>query len=121
MRAKTICINGKEYPVCFSARVLLSLEARGGDADQELSRIIGEHKLTDMFWLFHQMLDAGARWADMEGIPHPEPISLDHLIDSISVDELRTIFSSITNTIADDSTTTVEVAPGKNVEATPGD
>lgn len=121
MRVKTITINGKEYPTCFSARVLLNLEAKGGDADQELSRILSQHKLADMFWLLHQMVEAGARWAEMEHQPHPGPLSLDAMVDSISVDELDTMFSSITDTITDDSKSTVEAVPGKNVEATPGD
>lgn len=121
MIVKQIVVGGKSYPVCFSARVLLALEVRGGDADQELSRILTSRKLEDMFWLLHQMVDAGRRWADLEGEDHPGPLSLDALVDSMAVDELGSLFSAVTGTIAEDSKPTVEAVPGKNAEATPGD
>ena len=67
MRTGKITIGGKDYITCLSTRVLVALEERGGDADQELARIMQGRKLGDLFWLLAQMIDAGDRYAKLEG------------------------------------------------------
>ena len=119
MRVKHITINKKEYPICFSTRVLIALEERAGNADIELNRIFSERKMTDVFWLLAQMLDAGYRYADIDGQVTPDPLTYDQLLDLIGVDEYSTMFSSLSSAIRDDSAPTVEAAPAKNAEATP--
>lgn len=119
MRVKTITIHGKEHPICFSTRVLVALEAKAGDADAELNRIFSERKMTDVFWLLAQMMDAGARYVAIEGQTPPEPLSYDQLLDSIGVDDYPNLFASLSSTIREDSAPTVEAAPAKNAEATP--
>lgn len=71
MRTGKITVNGLDYITCLSTRVLVALEERGGDADKELSRILKSAKLSDLFWLLAQMIDAGNRYAKIEGWTTP--------------------------------------------------
>lgn len=120
MKAREININGKTYLACFSTRVMLALEKRGGSVEHELNKILESQKLEDMFWLLHQMLCAGRRYALNEGLEPPPEISYDYLIDSVGIEDYQGLFGKIGQVITGDSTPTVETAPAKNTEATPG-
>lgn len=117
MRTKRIKIADKEYLACFSSRVLVSLEERGGNADKALADILNGLKVKDVFWLLAELLNAGDRYAKEEGIENPGQITVDELLDRVGVDEYTTMFSEVTAAISDGSKTTVEVQPEKNGEA----
>ena len=120
MRIHPVNLNGKTYLVTFSARVMLALEERGDDAGTELDRILTEGKLSDMFWLLSQMLDAGRRYAMSEELGDiPDPISLDQLLDTTDLDDYQSLSAQVTQVIKVDSTPSVESIPAKNAEATP--
>lgn len=120
MKLHSVTLNGKTYYVCFSARVMLALEERGGTAGEELDRILASEKLQDTFWLLTKMLDAGRRYAMTEELETiPDPISMDQLLDSTDLLDYQSLTAQITQTIKDDSTPTVEAIPAKNEEATP--
>ena len=120
MITRDIQIGKHTYKTCFSTRVVMALEARGGDADKELQRILDERKVADMFWLLHQMLSAGRRYSILEGEDPPPEISYDNLLDLVGMDDYGSMFAQMAATIADDKTPTVIADPAKNVEATPG-
>lgn len=120
MRIHPVNLNGKTYLVTFSARVMLALEERGDDAGAELDRILTEGKLSDMFWLLSQMLDAGRRYAMSEELGDiPDPISLDQLLDTTDLADYQSLSAQVTQVIKADSTPSVESIPAKNAEATP--
>ena len=120
MRIHPVNLNGKTYLVTFSARVMLALEERGDDAGTELDRILTEGKLSDMFWLLSQMLDAGRRYAMSEELGDiPDPISLDQLLDTTDLADYQSLSAQVTQVIKADSTPSVESSPAKNAEATP--
>lgn len=121
MITREITIGKTTYIACFSTRVVLALEQRGGDADKELQRILSENKISDMFWLLYMMLDAGRRYALADGMEAPPEISYDDLLDLVGMDDYDSMFAHLTSTIAADQTPTVEAAPAKNTEATPGE
>lgn len=87
MRTGKITIGGKDYITCLSTRVLVALEERGGDADQELARIMQGRKLGDLFWLLAQMIDAGDRYAKLEGLDNPGSLTLDAIMDCMGPDD----------------------------------
>ena len=120
MITRDIQIGRHTYKTCFSTRVVMALEARGGDADKELQRILDERKVADMFWLLHKMLDAGRRYSILEGENPPPEISYDNLLDLVGMDDYGSMFAQMAATIADDKTPTVLADPAKKVDATPG-
>lgn len=120
MITRDINIGKHTYKACFSTRVLMALETRGGDSEKELQRILEDRKVADMFWLLHQMLDAGRRYSIIEGVEPPPEISYDDLLDLVGMDDYGSMFSQLAATIAADKTPTVVAEPAKNTEATPG-
>lgn len=121
MRTGKITVNGQDYITCLSTRVLVALEERGGDADKELARIMQGRKLGDLFWLLAQMIDAGDRYAKLEGIDNPGTLSLDALMDSMGPDDYEVMTGALADTVKAGTTPTVEAKPakgkGKNAEA----
>lgn len=121
MRTGKITVNGQEYITCLSTRVLVALEERGGDADKELARIMQGRKLGDLFWLLAKMIDAGDRYAKLEGIDNPGTLSLDALMDSMGPDDYEVMTGAMADTVKAGTTPTVEAKPakgkGKNAEA----
>ena len=120
MITRDIIIGKQTYKACFSTRVLLALEARGGDPEKELQRILENRSVSEMFWLLHQMLDAGRRYCIIEGVEPPPEISYDDLLDLVGMDDYGSMFTQMAATIAEDKTPTVSAEPAKNTEATPG-
>ena len=96
----------------------MTLEERGGNADQELARILRSGKVTDSFWLLAQFIDAGDRYAEIEGIENPGRLTLDEIIDLVGIDEYDTMFHTIAETTKCGSEPTVEIKTPKNAETT---
>ena len=118
MRTGKVKIRGKDYITCFSTRVLLALEEREGNSDKALQQILSNGKVTDMFWLLAQMIDAGDRYAKIEGLDNPGTLTFDEIIDSIGVDDYKTMFDALAETVKNGSTPTVQTKPPKNAETT---
>lgn len=108
MRTGTIRINDKDYTICMSTRVLMGLEEKGLSLEAVFADTT--HQITNIFMLLHLMMDAGYRWALMNGEDADEPPTLDELMDSTAVDQYQDIVAGITATLAES---------GRNVEATP--
>lgn len=122
MRTGKVKIRGKDYITCFSTRVLLALEEREGNSDKALQQILSNGKVTDMFWLLAQMIDAGDRYAKIEGLDNPGTLTFDEIIDSIGVDDYETMFDALAEAVKRGSTPTVQTKPSKNAETTqPGE
>ena len=118
MKTGKVTIGGKEYLTCFSTRVLIALEERGGHADQELTRILNSGKVTDSFWLLAHLIDAGNRYAKIEEIENPGKLTLDDIVDLVGIDEYDTMFRAIAETTNRGSEPTVEIKTPKNSETT---
>ena len=71
MRTAKIEINKKEYLLCFSARVMRDCSERYGNAEnigKALTEGTEVQKMDESFWLLSAMMDAGAKYAKVEGI-----------------------------------------------------
>lgn len=118
MRTTHINVNGKEYMLCISTRVLLHIEEKYGDSDGGLKQIMSSRKLSDVVWLLSEMIDAGDRYAKMESVENPGTIPFDELLDRIGPDDYELMFKSIAEATKTGTTPTVEIQPQKNAKAT---
>lgn len=118
MRTAKAKIHDKEYIICFSTRVLMALEEREGDSSAGLEKIMKTQKVSDVFWLLAQMIDAGDRYAKIEGIDNPGTISYDELVDTLGVDEYQDVFGAITEAVQKGTKPDVQTKPAKNAKTT---
>lgn len=125
MRLIEVPIGSQTYYARFSTRILVSLEERNqehggsGDAQAELNAIMASGKMSALFWLLAQMLEAGRRAAELEGMTPPPAITYEELLDKTGLEDYDQMFTLVSQAIYTDSKTTVETAPAKNAEATP--
>ena len=124
MRTSKLTIRGKEYTCCFSTRVLLALEDRGRQevpvksATEMLGAIMDDNgNLRDAFWLLHQMMLAGHRYAKLEGMDAPEPMALEDMLDLIGVEDYQSMFAAIGEAVTSGQTQTIEAEFPKNAKA----
>lgn len=118
MRTAKAKIHDKEYLICFSTRVLMALEEREGDSSAGLEKIMKTQKVSDVFWLLAQMIDAGDRYAKIEGIENPGTISYDELVDTLGVDEYQDVFGAIAEAVQKGTKPDVQTKPAKNAKTT---
>lgn len=93
MRTGKTKINDKEYHLCLSPRVLMALEERGLSLETMFSDT--SHQVTNIFTLLWLMIDAGHRWAVMNGEESTGTITLDEIIDSVDFDEYGRIVDDL--------------------------
>ena len=126
MRTGTIEIDKKRYLLCFSARVIRDCTERYGKLERidEAMNDDDEAKMMDeCFWLLSQMMQAGSRYASLQGIDNPKPLQVDDLYDLCGVDDLLHLKVRIFETIESGTRREIEVEtePEKNGEATQPD
>lgn len=106
MRTGKFEFYGKTYLLTFSARVNAALEADGIKLDQL------EHSdtpVTTVVKLLSFMIDAGDRYAKMNGIENPGVVPFDTLLDGLELADIQKIPALL-----------ADVAQGeRNVEAEP--
>lgn len=124
MRTARITLAGKEYHLCFSARVVRACTERYGGVEHIGERLEGKDlgkNLDEAVWLLAQMLDAGARYAKMSGLDNPPAPSTEDLYDLMGMDDFSGLKGKIFETISNGGSPAVKAEPPKNAEATPGD
>ncbi len=126
MKTGKIEIGGKEYLLCFSTRVMRACSERYGgigNIDKALLEGTEARMMDESFWLLAAMMDAGARYARLEGIETPPPLSYDDLYDLCGVDDLLGMKTKIFETVANGNEREIETEQekGKNGETTQTD
>ena len=122
MRTAKISLDGREHLLCFSTRVMRSCTERYGGLekiDDVLSADDPVRALDETIWLLAAMMDAGARYARLNGLDNPEPLSFDDLYDATGIDDLTGLKGKIAETITNGRTPTLDAVPPKNGAATP--
>ena len=122
MRTARITIDGAEHLLCFSARVVRACTERYGDIvniDEALSSGRPVQAMDEAVWLIAAMMDAGARYARLNGLDNPSPLTEEELLDVCDLGDFTMLTSKITETITNGRTPTVEAEPAKNARATP--
>ena len=122
MRTARITIDGAEHLLCFSARVVRACTERYGDMgsiDQALSGGSPVNAMDEAVWLIATMMDAGDRYAKLNSLDNPPPLTADQLLDVCDLGDFALLTSKITETITNGKTPAVEAEPAKNAKATP--
>ena len=123
MRTGKITLNNKEYLLCFSARVVRDCSERYGSVEKipdALTNGTEVEVLDECFWLLERMMNAGARYAKMEGLENPMPLSAEDLYDACDFIDISNMKASIFETVSNGNERKVETETeeGKNTEAT---
>lgn len=121
MRTAKIVLNEREYPMCFSMRVVRACNERYGGIEniESALRDGGTAKTMDeALWLLHAMIDGGVKHAIASGEKTADAPSLDEMYDICDISDFAELRGKIMETITSGSTpaVTVEVDP-KNAEA----
>lgn len=119
MRTGKIKIGDKEYLGCFSTRVLASVEDYTGMSfETGLKDILEKKSIKDIMWFVVQLVNAGDRYAKMEGIDNPGTIDEDEIYDLVGVDDYEDVFGSIGEIAKAGTKPEIELKPTKNAKAT---
>lgn len=120
MRTGSISINGKTYMLCFSARVMRDCVERYGDItgiDNALSDGTDIEKFNESLWLLSKMMEAGEKYARIEGLENPKALTEDELLDCLDIDSMSDMAAGIKKTIVNGNNREVTTTEpkGKNV------
>lgn len=117
MRTAKMSVDGKDRLLCFSTRVIRDVVDRFGDVSKINDALNDEDKckaLDNAVWLLSRMMDAGGRYARLNGIENPEPLSYEDLYDSLDIGDFTRLRQKIQETIVNGNQRTVDAVPGKN-------
>lgn len=121
MRTAKLKIDGEEHLLCFSLRVMRDSVERYGGMDGLYAAISDKDPvkiLDETVWILTQLMQAGARYAEMNGIKNPEPLSYDDMYDACDMAELSGLRGKVLETITSGKTHSVEAEPPKKGSAT---
>lgn len=124
MRTATIHLAGKDRLLCFSTRVVRNCTERYGGIEHIGAALSTEDTvkaLDESMWLLSQMLEAGARYARMNGMDNPEPLDADGLYDCCDISDFAGLRGKIIETISNGQKATVEAEAPKNAGAAQGE
>lgn len=103
---------GKSYLIVFSARVNAAMEAEGiRFEDLQTSHA----PVSSIVKILSFMIDAGDRYAKLNGIENPGTVSYDLLLDGLGMEEMDKIPGQIASVISGERN--VEAEPPKNAGA----
>lgn len=121
MRTAKITLGGREYPMCFSMRVVRACNERYGGIENIDSAIRDggtARTMDEVIWLLHAMIDGGIRHAAASGESAPDIPSLEDMYDICDISDFAGLREKITETISSGSTPAVTVkADPKNAGA----
>lgn len=125
MRTGMIEIGKKEYILCFSAKVVRECAERYGSFDQIGKALLDGTEVEIMdesVWLLEQMMAAGNRYAEREGIQNPKPLTYDEIYDLCGLDDMMSLRTKVFDAIENGSKRRIEVEEtGKNGGAAQSD
>ena len=121
MRTAKILIDGREHLLCFSVRVLRAVVDRYGSVEGLHASTSTEDQaknLDEALWQLAAMMDAGARYAALEGLPNAEPLTQEQLYDVCDISDFFEIRMAVQRTITSGVSPSLQVDDSKNREAT---
>ena len=121
MRTATITLAGEERLLCFSTRVLLAVNAKFGDLEDMFDQLRDstdtEKSMKVALWMLAQMMNAGYRYAQHEGIETGLPLTEDMILDLCSPLEIMDLGGKVQEALAVGTSRDIEVKPPKNAKA----
>lgn len=118
MKRVNLPLHGKEYPMCFSLRVVNACGERFGGLEGLDAALTGGgdalSALNNCVWLLAEMLDAGHKFSALSGVETEHPPTEADLLDLFGLDDLSVLRELLAESMRADRARTVEAAPGKN-------
>lgn len=121
MRTAKVSIDGREHLLCFSVRVLRAVVDRYGSVEGLYAATSTEDQaknLDEALWQLAAMMDAGARYAVLEGLPNGKPLTQEQLYDACDISDFFEIRMAVQRTITSGVSPSLQVDDSKNREAT---
>lgn len=110
MRTAKIDIDGKSYLLCFSGRVIRNVSERFGGM-KEMYIALGDpdqvKSLDAAVWVLSQMIQAGDRYAVINGLDNPGALTFDQLYDLFDIQDFVGLYDKIKETITSGGARTV--------------
>lgn len=100
---------GEKRAFCFSLRVLQDITDKFGSYENLFAAVDGEKSVENVAWMLSQLMDAGSRYAKMNGLENPAPLSADEILDMSGPFDIGKYKSIIFATLARDTESTVQV------------
>lgn len=90
MKVINVEIGGKERILCYSLRVIKAIEERfGSEGEMRAKLTAGTAQAVDITcWLMSRLMDGGKKYADTMGLPCPDPLSAEDMLDLFDVADL---------------------------------
>lgn len=129
MRTAKMTIDGREHLLCFSGRVLRNITEKFGGVKEMYEAFHSENataNLDAVVWTLAQMVDAGDRYAKLNGFPNPGRYTPEDLYDLVDINDFTGIYAKIRETITSGKQRTIDAKPQpggaeKNAAAAPGE
>ena len=124
MKTGMMEVAGKNYPLSFSARVIVECNKRYGSINNIGSALESEAGdigkiLTECFWLLSEMSRAGSAYQKLMGNDAPEPLTEDFLLDVIGADDIAELKFNIFSAISGNMRREVETEDEKEAAKDP--
>lgn len=114
MRTAKINIDGKSYLLCFSGRVIRNVSEQFGGM-QEMYTALDDpdqvKRLDAAVWVLSQMIQAGDRYAGLNGMDNPGSLTFDQLYDLFDIQDFVGLYGKIKETITSGGARTVAAKP----------
>ena len=119
MKVITKRICGEERVLCYSLRVTKAVTERFGSGGirEKLKESSTAETLDAVIWMLTLMMQAGKKYADMNGMSCPPAPSEDDMLDQYGLDDLEELYGTFSDTMAAGSEQSIE-AESKNAETT---
>nr|DAG27452.1 MAG TPA: tail assembly chaperone protein [Caudoviricetes sp.] len=115
MRTTTIELKGKEYILCLSLKGIANLSARYGGLEKA-SKAMAKPDICDAIIILAEMMSCGDRYAKLNGMENPEPLSQEELEYGLDMADFAPMMAKVGETAQLSMEREVEVSP--NPEAT---
>jgi hypothetical protein len=112
MRTTTIELKGKEYILCLSLKGIANLSARYGGSEKA-SEAMAKPDICDAIIILAEMMNCGARYAKLNGMENPEPLSEEMVGYGLDMADFAPMMAKIDET--------VRLSMEREVEAIPND
>lgn len=124
MRTSRAELFGKPRLLCFSTAVMLACCDRWGSTQGFFDTLdAGSQRdaIEATLWMAEQMMRAGGKYAERNGLEPCEVATVEEMIDICGVDDMPQVRAAILHTIIVDTDREQEAEPPKNAEDTPPD
>lgn len=124
MRTGNISINGKNYTLCFSLRVVRQCTEKFGSVEGLFSALDNGsdlEALDNALWTVSAMMQAGERYAKENGQKPEKALTVEQMYDLCDISDFASLKASIVVTVVNGQKTNVEAEPPKNAETTLGE